>query len=157
MAMTRQLILLVLTAAFATAADRPDLPSDLTLNEALAIALNNSTVIRNAQAALEQATGRYAQARSPSSRRWISELRQNLQTVNLIGIGIPIAGATGKIGPFGSMDARIFVSQEIFNLANRRSWKSSRAREDSSRLMVNNARELVALNVVATYLDALQS
>jgi len=154
---TRKCALLLLTAVLITAADRPTLPANLTLNEALGIALTNSTVIRSAQAELEQASARSVQSRSVRLPQLDIGMRQNLQTVNLIGIGIPVPGDTGKIGPFGSMDARIFLSQEILYLSSRRSWQSSQAREDSSRLLVNNARELVSLNVVATYLEALRA
>lgn len=153
---TRKCILLVVIAAIARAADRPALPPNLTLNQALAIALTNSTVIRDAQAALDQVSGRYTQARSPMLPQVDVSLRQNLQTVNLIGIGIPVPGELGKIGPFGSMDARIFLSQELLNFANRRQWESVRAQQDSSRFLVNNSRELVSLNVVASYLEALR-
>ncbi len=155
--MKRNFILLLLTAALATAADRPDLPANLTLNDALTIALKNSAVIRDAVAALDQASGRYTQSRSPLLPHVDIALRQNLQTTDLIGLGIPINGLSGKIGPFGSMDARIFVSQQILNLADRRSRLSVRAQEDSTRLMVNNAREVVSLSVVSTYLDALRA
>jgi len=155
--MTPNFILLVLIAAFARAADRPTLPANLTLNQALAIALANSTVIRSAQAGLDQATGRYAQSRATRLPQVDIGLRQNLQTVNLIGVGIPIPSATGKLGPFGSMDARIFFSQELLNFEHRRSWESVRAQEDSSRFLVNNARELVSLNVVVSYLEALRA
>jgi outer membrane protein len=155
--MRRSTLLLVLTAAFASAADRPSLPPDLTLSQALAIALSNGTAIREAQAGLDQASGRYAQSRAFRLPQVDIALRQNLQTVNLIGLGIPVPSAVGKIGPFGSMDARIFLSQEILNFSHRRNWESSRAQEDSSKFLVNNARELVSLNVVASYLEALKA
>ena len=154
--MIRNLLAFVLIATFATAAERPNLPANLTVNDALNLALNNSAVIRDAVAALDQASGRSTQARSELLPQVNAALRQNLQTVNLIGVGIPLPSLTGKIGPFGSMDARMFVEQQIFNLANRRSWQSSRQRVNSSRLLVDNARELVSLNVVAAYLDALR-
>jgi len=155
--MIRNLLAFVLIATFATAAERPNLPANLTVNDALNLALNNSAVIRDAVAALDQASGRSTQARSELLPQVNAALRQNLQTVNLIGVGIPLPSLTGKIGPFGSMDARMFVEQQIFNLANRRSWQSSRQRVNSSRLLVDNARELVSLNVVAAYLDALRA
>jgi outer membrane protein TolC len=37
------------------------------------------------------------------------------------------------------------------NLADRRAWQSARSQKEYSRLQVENARELVALNVIATY------
>jgi outer membrane protein TolC len=83
--------------------------------------------------------------------------RQAYQTVDLLGIGIPVTGETGLLGPFGSMDARLLFSQDLINVADMRAWRASRTQRDSSRLLVDNARELVALNVVAVFLDALRA
>ncbi len=154
--MTRRITLLPLTVALAVAADRPTLPANLALSQALEIALANSTVIRDAQAGLDQVTGRYEQARSPRLPQVNLAARQNFQTVNLIGIGIDIPGVTGKQGPFASMDARVFVSQELINFAHKWNSDAVRSVQDSSRFLVNDARELVALNVVSTYLEALR-
>ena len=155
--MTRNFILLALTAAFATAADQPTLPPELTISQALDIALQNSTNIRTALAQLDQALAQTQQSKSPLLPQLNVSARQNYQTVNLIGIGIDIPSARGLIGPFGSMDARVFLSQQLLNIADWRAWKSTRSREDASRLLVDNARELVALRVIATYLDALKA
>lgn len=155
--MTRLSLLLVLPATFAGAADRPNLPAELTVSQALNIALSNSITLREAEARLEQASGRYVQSRGTLLPQMSLSARQNIQTVNLIGIGIPIQSLTGKIGPFGSMDARLFLTQDLFNLASIRSWQSSRSGQESSRLLVENARELVALDVVATFLEALKA
>jgi outer membrane protein TolC len=155
--MKRLLLLFALWKASAFAAGSPDIPAVLTLQQALDIALANSTNIQTAMAQLEQAKGQYQQYRSPLLPQLDLSARQSLLTVNLVGLGVPVLGETGKIGPFGSMDARIFLTQEVFNLADRRAAKSARARQESSRFLVQNARELVALNVVAAYLDALRN
>jgi outer membrane protein TolC len=107
-------------------ADAADLPAELTLSEALKIALSNSSVLRMAMAHLDQVTGQYQQARSALLPQIDISARQNFQTVNLIGIGIDLPGgvAQGLIGPFGSMDARASLSQDIFNLASVRAWQS---------------------------------
>lgn len=108
-------------------------------------------------AQLDQAKGQYEQFRSPLLPQLDLHARQSLLTVNLVGLGVPVIGETGKIGPFGSMDARVFLTQELFNLADRRAWQSARWRQNSARFTVEDARELVALNVVATYLEALRN
>jgi len=147
----------MLATTFAAAADQPNLPSPLTLAEALNIALQNSTNIRTALAQLEQASGQYEQSRSPLLPQLDIKAHQDYLTVNLAGLGLLVPGTTtGKIGPFASMDARAFVTQEI-SLSSIRGWQSSRSRQESSRLLLDNARELVALRVVATYLDALKA
>lgn len=146
----------MLTVALAAAAGS-DLPAQLTLAQALNIALSNSTTIREALARLDQVSGRYQQSRSRLLPQMSVSARQNFQTVNLIGIGIDLPSAKGLEGPFGSMDARVFLSQDLLNLANVRAWQSYRSRRESSRLLADDAREVVVLNVVATYLEALKA
>jgi len=155
--MPRLSLLLVLTSALARAAAGPDLPARLTLSQALNIALSNNTNIREALARLDQASGRYQQSRSALLPQLDVATRQNYQTVNLLGIGIDVPSAQGLLGPFGSMDARILLSQDLFNLANVRAWQSYRFRQNSFRLLVDDAREVVTLNVIATYLEALKA
>lgn len=84
--------------------------------------------------------------------------RQAYLTINLKGIGIDIPSVPqGKSDPFGSMDARIVLSQDLLNIANREAWKSAGARQESSRLLLGNAREVIVLNVVGAYLQALRA
>jgi outer membrane protein TolC len=160
--MPRLTLLFVLATTAAVAAAGPDLPAQLTLNEALNIALTNSTVLREATAQLDQTSGQYLQSRSALLPQVGLFARQSIQTLSLQGFGIDIPGLPsssqqGLIGPFGSMDARVTLSQDLFNLASVRAWQSYRSRRESSRLLVNDAREIVALNVVSAYLEALSS
>src|SRR6187551_3267658 len=76
--LARSLITSLLVGPFATAADRPVIPAELTLKQALDIALANSTAIREAQAGLDQVTGRYEQSRSPRQPQINISMRQNL-------------------------------------------------------------------------------
>jgi outer membrane protein TolC len=156
--MTQRLFLvLVLTATFASAQNRSTLPADLTLRQALDIALTNSTILREAQANLEQASGRYLQSRSLLLPQLYVAARQAYLTQNLQGFGIDLAGFPTLLGPFGSMDARVVLSQDFLNIASIRSWQSYRSRRDSTRLLVEDAREVVTLNVVGAYLQALRA
>jgi outer membrane protein len=139
-----------------------DIPAQLTLSEALNIALTNSAVLREAKAQLDQTSGRYLQSRSALLPQMGVFARQSIQTISLQGFGIDIPGLPqsaqqGTVGPFGSMDARALLSQDLFNLASIRAWQSYRSRRESSRLVVDDAREIVALNVVSAYLEALRS
>jgi outer membrane protein len=159
--MARSFLLLVPLAAGFLAAQPADLPAELTLSRALELALSNSTNIRKAMSQLDQATGGTEQARSPLLPQVNFGARQGYLTINLPGLGLQAPGAAngtnGIIGPFGSMDARVFLSQQILNISAWKAWGSSRSKQDSYRLLVENARELVALRVVATYLDALRA
>jgi outer membrane protein TolC len=142
----------------ASAADQQDLPKQLTLSQALSIALTNNSMIRSAQDRLEQAAGRTAQTRSKLLPDLEADARQSYLTINLIGLGIDIPTVPqGKTGPFGSMDARITLTQDLLNIANREAWKSSQSGQQSARLLIDNAREIVVLDVVAVYLQALRA
>jgi outer membrane protein TolC len=142
----------------ASAADDQDLPKQLTLSQAITIALANNSILRAAQSRLEQAAGRYTQSRSSLLPQLELDARQGYLTINLVGLGIDIPSVSqGKTGPFASMDARLLLSQDLLNIANRQAWKSAHSRQESSRLPVDNAREIVVLDVVATYLQALKA
>jgi outer membrane protein TolC len=135
-----------------------NLPNPLTLPEAVTIALSNSSIIRTASSRLDQAAGRYAQSRGVLLPQVDINARQAYLTINLLGLGIDIPTVPqGKTAPFGSMDARIRLTQDLVNIANLEAWKSSRSRQESSRLLVDNAREVVVLNVVGAYLQALRA
>jgi hypothetical protein len=62
-------ICILLALATLRAAEQPTLPSQLTLAQALDIALSNSTNIRTAMAQLAQVSGRYAQAKARCFRK----------------------------------------------------------------------------------------
>jgi outer membrane protein len=150
--------LLSLLSTVAMSAYQQDLPKNLTLSQAISIALANNSILRAAQSRLEQASGRYIQSRSSLLPQLDLDARQGYLTINLIGLGIDIPSVPqGKTRPFASMDARLLLSQDLLNIANRQAWKSSRSRQESSRLLVDNAREIVVLDVVAIYLQALRA
>jgi len=152
------MVFFALLATRANAADPQNIPNPLTLSQALAIALANNSVIRTAQAHLDQATGRYAQSRALLLPQVDAGAYQAYLTMNLRGVGIDIPTVPqGTQGPFGSLDARVRLSQDLLNIANMQAWKSSRSKQDSSRLQVENAREIVVLDVVAAYLQVLRA
>ena len=152
----KRLFPILLLATSAMAQNRATLPADLTLIQALEIALANSTTLREAQANLQTTSGQYEQFRSALLPQVGVVARQGYLTMNLIGFGIDILDQPSLIGPFASMDARVIFTQDLFNIANIRSWQSYSSHRDSSRYLVENARETVALNVVGAYLHALR-
>src|SRR5262249_27894835 len=109
--MQRLFPFLMLMSTFAMAQNRSTLPADLSLRQALDIALTNSTTPREAQANLDQASGRYQQARSALLPQVGVAARQGYETMNLQGFGIDLTGFPTRLGPFGSMDARGFIVQ----------------------------------------------
>ena len=158
LAMRRLTLLIVLASTFAPAQNPPEIPPQLTLSQALNMALTNSTVLREAQARFDQASGKYLEYRSPLIPQLNIRAHQSYLTINLLGLGLSIPGVTtGIIGPFASMDARAILTWDLLNISNFRSWDSYRSRKDSSRSFVDDAREVVTLNVVSAYLEALSA
>ena len=155
--MQRLFLLVMLTPILANAQNRSALPADLTLRQALEIALANSSTLREAQANLEKTSGQYQQSRSALLPQLYIAARQAILTQNLQGFGIDLTGFPSLLGPFGSMDARVILSQDLLNISAIRSWQSFKSRRDSSRLLVGDAREVVTLNVVGAYLQALRA
>ena len=90
--MRRLATVFVLTAALVAAAG-PDIPAQLTLSQALNIALSNSALIREAMAQLDQTSGRYQQSRSTLLPQLYLAARQSFETESLLGIGIDVPGA----------------------------------------------------------------
>jgi outer membrane protein TolC len=151
-------LLWVLAATRAHASDQQPLPNPLTLSQAVTIALSNNSVIKMAQSHLDQSSGRNSQSRAVLLPQVEGFADQSYLTMNLRGLGIEIPGVSqAKQGPFGSFNARARLSQDLLNIANREVWKSSRSAQESSRLLVGNAREVVVLNVVGAYLQALRA
>lgn len=112
-------------------------------------------VMAAALAGAQQATqsiqpGQPPQHGQPALLQLSIPAHQEYLTLNPAGLGILITGAQGKLGPFASMGARVFLNQELLNFSDIRAWQSSRSRQESYCLLVDNARELVALRVVAT-------
>src|SRR5215467_5897362 len=153
----RLFLVLMLTPAFLSVQNPSALPADLTLKQALDIAFQNSSILREARGNLEKASGTYEQSRSVLLPQVNIFAHQGYLTLNLPGLGILIPGQPNLIGPFSSMDARAILTQDLVNIAGIRSWKSFSSHRDAASLLVENAREVVALNVVSAYLQALSA
>lgn len=91
--MARFSVLLILATTLAFAQDQHKLPAELTLSQALNIALQNSTNIRTAMAQLEQASGQYRQSRSTLLPHLDIWAHQDYLTANLAGLGFLVPSA----------------------------------------------------------------
>lgn len=74
----RPATLVTLPFTLAKAADQQDLPKQLTLSQAITIALSKNSILRTAQSCLDQASGRYEQSRSPLSLELGPDARQTI-------------------------------------------------------------------------------
>src|SRR5690242_20036758 len=155
--MIRPCLLLAMAATLA-GAEQPTLPPQLTLAQALDIALQNSTNIRTAMAQLTQASGQYEQSRSPLLPQLDVKAHQDYLTVNLAGLGFLVPGKpNGRHGPFAPRVAGVSRGRGVLNLAHIGAGQVPRSVREPAGLVGDNGEELVAVGVLAPYLEALKA
>lgn len=90
---------------------------------------------------------------------------QSVQTVNLRAAGIDSSTFQGfegnpipeLFGPFGTFDGRVQVDADVLNLPLQLRQRAARHRVDSEESSTVNARELITMQVVSQYVDALRA
>jgi outer membrane protein TolC len=87
------------------------------------------------------------------------ELSGSRQQINLASFGFnftfPGVSIPTVVGPFGVADARVYVSQSIFNWSDIKHWKSTAESERASQLSNRNDREVVILAAGNAYLTVI--
>ena len=80
------------------------------------------------------------------------------QRINLEAFGFPLpAGIPAVVGPFNVYDARVFVTQSVFDLHAINTNRAEQHNEDAARFEFKNARDLVVLAAANTYALGLAS
>jgi outer membrane protein TolC len=145
-------------------AQRPPIPAQLSLKEAVSIAFANSPLLRQAEARVGETAAARDQARAAllpqlsvgvfEALRTVNLEAQGIQFPNIPGIGRPIPV---RVGPFSQFDARGFLNQEVLNFQRRYGHKAAGARLEATEAESLNVRELLALSVVVNYVNAQRS
>jgi len=134
-----------------------EIPEQLSLRQALDLALKNSATLRRAVAQLQQAEAQSAQAHSQILPQVNVAAYDTLQTVNLRAMGIDVPLLPARVGPFQVVDARAYLSQNVLNLPVRDRDRAAREQTRSVAALAGNARELLALQVGSTFAQALRA
>lgn len=133
-------------------------PMALTLFDAINRALEHNLGLLNAEESLGRAKGARWLALADLLPNVNGRIAENRQTVNLAAYGFPLAAGTPSIvGPFNVFDARVALSQPVFDLHAIHAAKAEGHRLEAARLNVKTARDLVVLVSVNLYLEALAS
>ena len=148
---------LALVLAVPLLATPAEIPEQLSLRQALDLALKNSATLRRAAAQLQQAEAQSAQAHSQFLPQVSVAAYDILQTVNLRAMGIDVPLLPARVGPFQVVDARAFLSQNVLNLPVRDRDRAAREQTRSVSALAGNARELLALQVGSTFAQALRA
>jgi outer membrane protein len=136
-------------------------PAQLSLADAIDLAINNNLATLVAAEEKRAATGVAQQARSPLLPNVLGTASQASLTENLAALGFQpgtVPGITRTfIGPFNTFDARASLVQTIFDLSALRHYQSSRAGITIAEYQQQLAREQVAEATALTYLEVLRT
>lgn len=136
-------------------------PAQLSLADAINLALQNNLATLSAQEERRAATGFTQQARSALLPNISGVSYQANLTENLAALGFQpgtIPGFTNSfIGPFNNFDARVRLAQNIFDLSSIRNYQSSRQGVRIAEFRQQLAREQVSEATALTYLETLRS
>jgi len=84
-------------------------------------------------------------------------LRHQTLELSLVTFGFKIPGIPEVIGPFSYQDARLTVTDQVFNLQSLYNFRSARESAHAAELSLADARELVVLVVGAAYYQVVAS
>jgi outer membrane protein TolC len=135
-------------------------PAQLSLTDAIQLALQNNLATLVAQQQRREATGFVQQSRSALLPNISGVTYQANLTLNLAALGFQgstFPGLSTFIGPFNNFDARARLVQNIFALSAIRSYQSSREGVRIAEFRQQLAREQVSEATALTYLETLRT
>lgn len=128
-------------------------PRELTLRESLQIAAQRDIRLVVSQERVAQALARIGQSRAPLLPQLDLNTSQKRQTRNLRSVGINLGGDP-LVGPFNSFDARLQLTQTIFDPAAMSRFKAAQAGHELSLAELRQMKEDVMALVAMMYVDA---
>jgi outer membrane protein TolC len=130
-----------------------DRPVDLSLEDAIARGLRfNLGVIEN-QATLRQAQAQRLRALSAMVPSVSGLLRQNVDNLNRVAIGLKIPGLPASSGQFGYQESYLTFSDSGLNMNSLYQYRAARQSAEAQRLSLEDAGNVVALAVGTAYLQ----
>jgi outer membrane protein len=162
------LVLILFSAASLAAQQSPGAakittgqPATLSYEQAVRLAIENNLATLRAQERRNEARGQQEQARAPLLPNVSGVAYQANLTMNLVALGFEPGTFPGFnrtfLGPFKNFDARLFVSQRIFDLSAIRNYQAGKAGVRVAELNEALAREQVASSTGLFYLEALRA
>lgn len=110
----------------------PPAPRSISLGEALALAKAQNIDAILARERVQQAIERLGQSISPLLPRITGAASQSRQTRNLESLGISLSSEGPVVGPFNTFDARVSVTQTIFDMTVIQRLRAAAAGKDQS-------------------------
>src|SRR5262245_1189412 len=129
----------------------------LSLEKAIQIAIENNLVTSLARERQHEARGIKHESRAPLMPNISSGAFQSNNTANLFARGLVFPIVPPFVGPYKTFDARLRLSQPIFDLTAIRTFQSSQVGEGIAGLQENLAREQIATAAILGYVELLRS
>lgn len=126
-------------------------PRQLTLHDAVALALDEGTNARLAESQARRAEIAQREALSGLLPQSEARLQRYNESINLATFGFELPGQPPVIGPFNVTDAQITAAMQLFNLAALRYYQASRAGVEASHWRLQQARNDVTISVARLY------
>jgi outer membrane protein TolC len=131
-------------------------PITLTLGQAVTRALDHNLGVLLAEQDIAAARGDRWDALSKLLPNVSASLTESRRKTNLEAFGFPLGPTFPKVvGPFNVFDARLFVSQSIFDADSRHEASAAAHRVTAAAHTARGARDLVVLVAADLYLEAL--
>jgi outer membrane protein len=136
-------------------------PATLSYEQAVRLAIENNLATLRAHERRNEARGQQEQARAPLLPNISGVAYQASLTENLVALGFQPGTFPGInrtfLGPFKNFDARLLLSQKVFDLSAIRNYQAGKAGVRVAELGEALAREQVAGRAGLTYLEALRA
>lgn len=131
-------------------------PLTLTLVEVLRRALEHNLGLINAETAAARAAGERRIALSDLLPNISGRVNENRQQINLAAFGFPLpAGVPSLVGPFNVFDARLSVSQAVFDLRAMNALRAETHNRAAAAHVVHSTRDAITLAVGTAFLQTL--
>ena len=128
----------------------------LSIADAVARALQHNLGVLAAGDRLGRARGTQLKAASEFWPNFSGRITETRQQVNLAAFGFPLpAGFPSIVGPFNVFDARLFLSQTVFDSQASEDARAERHNVAAAEYSYKSARDLVVLVAANSYLQAL--
>jgi outer membrane protein TolC len=136
-------------------------PATLSYEDAIRLSIENNLATLQAHERRNEARGELQQSRAPLLPNISGVAYQASLTENLVALGFQpgiISGFNSTfLGPFKNFDARLLLTQKVFDLSAIRSYQAGRAGVRVAELEEALAREQVASRTGLIYLEALRA
>jgi outer membrane protein TolC len=136
-------------------------PATLSYEQAVKLAIDNNLATLRAHERRHEARGQQEQARAPLLPNISGVTYQANLTENLVALGFQPGTFPGFnttfLGPFKNFDARLFLTQRVFDLSAIRNYQAGKAGVRVAELQEALAREQVSSRTGLLYLEALRA